>query len=200
MSLVPAPGYPFPNHREDPATTDPLRAYSFAHVTAPRHLTDEEIRASIGQAVDQLMVTVASWGVMQSGAMTDLSLAAAELADNALRHAGTCTVRVSWAPGDRVARLEVADTSPRMPTMKKRDGGLRLVTALAVRWGCEKDPTATGKVVFADIHAEQWLSGDARLKALVRRHPERASGEVIESDVAVAATLAAAEQREALSA
>jgi hypothetical protein len=168
----------------------------FVHVSDPGNLTDREIRACIGDAIDQLLTSVAAWGVMAPGAITDLALIAAELADNALRHSGACSMRVQWRQDAQSARLEVADTGGQMPQMKPRGGGLRFVAAISACWGFEKDPTASGKVVFAEVFLTQALSGDDRLRVLVRRHPNRMDH--TEARATVAAPNAAALRREAV--
>ncbi|MFC1415443.1 ATP-binding protein [Streptacidiphilus cavernicola] len=171
-------------------TQVPSLPHAFAHMTAPVHVTDEEIRASVRSALDHLRNAVTQWSVLQPGAMADLLLAGAELTDNALRHVGACSVRVRWVPGTGRVRLEVADTSPAFPQVGGQGRGLHLVHALAADWGCEKDGAATGKVVFVEVTPAQSLCGDDRLKALVRRHPGRVGDDRIALHIAGAVAAA----------
>lgn len=182
-----------------------LPPQAFVHLPASADPGDEEIRASVRAALDYLGAAVAVWGVLAPGAGTDLFLAGAELVDNAQRHVGVCSVRVRWLPHVGRARLEVADTSPVLPmTAVPRGGspcrGLQLVEDITARWGWEKTEGASGKVVFAEVTPEQSLIGDARLKALVRRHPLRTTDAYVASNIAVVRTIASAENREPVSA
>jgi len=178
------------------ATAVPLAAYVHLDVTQDG---PEAIRASVRAALDYLQAAVLPWDVLQPGALTDLLLAGAELVDNALRHVGECTVRVRWMADEGRARLEVADTSAALPTLGAPGStcrGLRLVQDVSAFWGCERSLGATGKVVFAEVYPHQSLTGDDRLVALLRRHPQRATGEQLEADIAAAVVRAAAERRE----
>ncbi len=81
-----------------------------------------------------------------------VSLAASELATNAVLHArGSLRVTLERCPDG--ARLEVSDDSPRLPrqrshsTLSGTGRGLQLVAALAVEWGVEVH--GRGKVVWA---------------------------------------------------
>jgi hypothetical protein len=83
-----------------------------------------------------------------------------ELVLNAVEHAGTgLTVTVTHRASG--LRLAVADGDPRLPRLRApgpvhggapfdvRGHGLRAVQSVAAAWGAE--PTATGKVVWADL-------------------------------------------------
>jgi hypothetical protein len=181
------------------ATAASLAAYVHLDVA---HEGPEEIRVCVRAALDYLQAAVLPWDMLQPGALTDLLLAGAELVDNALRHVGECTVRVRWLADESRARLEVADTSAALPVLAAPGGpcrGLRLVQDVTAFWGCERSPGATGKVVFVEVNPHQSLTGDERLAALLRRHPQRATGEQLEGDIAAAVSLAAAESRELVS-
>lgn len=94
--------------------------------------------------------------------LDDIVLAASELATNVIRHARTpYTVRVTSQ--DRRVRLEVHDESSEMPEIQKEDAprrGLRMVDVLADDWGV--DPTATGKVIWAEFAEEAKAEGTGR--------------------------------------
>lgn len=80
----------------------------------------------------------------------DLELATSELVTNAIRHARTIfTVRVGDV--DDVVRLEVWDQSPVFPpsSVSEESPGLRIVDAIAERWGAES--TEDGKTVWAEF-------------------------------------------------
>ena len=81
-----------------------------------------------------------------------------ELSANAVEHARTMfVVSISVAA---IVRVEVADQSrepprPQQPSPTSRSGrGLKLVDAFANRWGWE--PTADGKVVWAEVDGGSW--------------------------------------------
>jgi len=158
-----------------------------AHLDGASGINDAERRTRVRKALAYLEKAVLPWEALEPGAVTDLLLAGAELVDNALRHAGPCTVRVRWMREVGRARVEVADASPVLPIRDARgDGvpcrGLGLVEDITVCWGWEKSPGATGKVVFAEVSPTQALTGTERLTALVRRHPIRADGSAQEVD------------------
>ncbi|MFI9007570.1 ATP-binding protein [Actinosynnema sp. NPDC053489] len=88
--------------------------------------------------------------------VADLVLIAAELADNARRHAeGPCRTRVSRVDERRVLRVEVEDGSPSLlPVLGRADdptagSGLLLVNRLSVRWGFDRG--GDRKVVWAEV-------------------------------------------------
>jgi anti-sigma regulatory factor (Ser/Thr protein kinase) len=82
-------------------------------------------------------------------------LLADELISNAVRHGGgRFTLTVGRRRGDGV-RLAVGDRSPARPTVRhpgpgaETGRGMRLVAALASRWGVETRPP--GKVVWVEL-------------------------------------------------
>ena len=95
-------------------------------------------RAGVGDARDQVVRTVRSWGARVD--LDALRLSTSEMLTNALRH-GNCPIRVAieWR-GQRV-RVEVEDQHPVRPhrhdpaPMDSGGRGLHLVSALAERWG-----------------------------------------------------------------
>ncbi|CAL9435282.1 ATP-binding protein [Streptomyces sp. enrichment culture] len=100
------------------------------------------------------------WGHPYDGPANEtLTLIAAELASNAVRHghvAGRDFQLRLTASGDAL-RLEVSDTrSERLPEVREPSGetgrGLVLVGALADKWGVA--PRQPGKTVWAEV----WLS------------------------------------------
>jgi anti-sigma regulatory factor (Ser/Thr protein kinase) len=90
----------------------------------------------------------------ECGNVPDAVLVFSELVTNAVLHAGGA-LAVRIVHGDQTLRVEVRDAAPnapeRRPPPQGRPGGfgLNIVTTLARSWGWE--PTADGKVVWADI-------------------------------------------------
>jgi anti-sigma regulatory factor (Ser/Thr protein kinase) len=89
--------------------------------------------------------------------LADVELLTTELVANAAVAAGDyCELSVS-VPEPDVMRIAVTDTDPGRPSpsasdLMAEDGrGLRLVTALALRWGI--DATAVGKTVWFEMMA-----------------------------------------------
>lgn len=87
-------------------------------------------------------------------AIEDCGLVVGELATNAVRHAGSdFTVSLSRTDGD--IHIAVGDSSANAPELRspiasERSGrGLRIVDAIAARWGYRVDDD--GKVVWADV-------------------------------------------------
>jgi anti-sigma regulatory factor (Ser/Thr protein kinase) len=96
--------------------------------------------------------TLRGWGLDEL--IDDSALVAAELATNAVAHAHSdVTVFLSQRPHG--VRLVVGDANPTLPSIRApaqlgRGGrGLRIVDAIADRWGYERTPD--GKRVWADI-------------------------------------------------
>lgn len=96
--------------------------------------------------------TLRRWGL--DALADDAALVATELATNAVLHAGPpATLRLCRLDG--TVRIEVRDRSPRPPvvvdpTDEAMTGrGLRLIDALAERWGVE--PVEGGKVVWCEL-------------------------------------------------
>ena len=86
----------------------------------------------------------------------DAALLASELVSNMIQHtSGIGTMQVTFIAG--VLRIEVTDESPEMPTISPRapmtvgGHGLRLVNAIAHRWGV--DPMPAGKTVWFELVA-----------------------------------------------
>jgi anti-sigma regulatory factor (Ser/Thr protein kinase) len=101
------------------------------------------------------LVTVALAGVDQT-AVESAVLATSELTTNAITHsAGPFRLRILRGPG--VIRIEVADSSPILPTVQPtsllRGGGrgLSIVEQLAHQWGIEADSHHPGKTVWCEI-------------------------------------------------
>ena len=92
------------------------------------------------------------WGLVQ--VVDDVELIASELVTNALRHGGGVRC-VSLFRSKGYVRLEVSDSSTKMPTIKSAretdtgGRGIAIVTRLADRWGVEVQPE--GKTVWAQI-------------------------------------------------
>lgn len=86
--------------------------------------------------------------------LDDAELLVSELATNAVVHAGT-PYRVTVRRRLQAVRFEVADRSPAVPQprlvseIEEGGRGMHLVSALSTAWGV--DPTADGKVVWAEI-------------------------------------------------
>jgi anti-sigma regulatory factor (Ser/Thr protein kinase) len=90
----------------------------------------------------------------QTAFITDALLIVSELATNAMMHSGSgFQVSVSAAP--HVVRIAVRDASSKRPALRKPDDsvpggrGLRLVAAMADRWGTDR--TNDGKIVWAEL-------------------------------------------------
>ena len=110
---------------------------------------------SPGQARHFVIDTLATWGCW--ALLDDAALVVTELATNAVLHARTeFTVVVSRRPEGTI-RIAVRDASllrprPRRANLLEGSGrGLRLVEALATRWGTDFLPD--GKVLWADLRA-----------------------------------------------
>ena len=69
-----------------------------------------------------------------------------ELADNAVRHAGTDILVVASRRGAGI-QLTVGDDDPRLPVVLDAPHGLHRVHVAATVWGAM--PTSTGKIVWA---------------------------------------------------
>ncbi|MET9483164.1 ATP-binding protein [Streptomyces sp. NPDC006638] len=100
-----------------------------------------------------------AWGVPYgSEASDDVALVVAELAANAVRHGRVpgrdFALRLTYDGGEGLVRVEVSDTHDALPRLRvwdpDADGGrgLRVVDALAVRWGTS-GRTGPGKTVWA---------------------------------------------------
>jgi anti-sigma regulatory factor (Ser/Thr protein kinase) len=86
--------------------------------------------------------------------LEDAALVVSELATNAVVHADSA-FSIAVTEQDSVVRISVHDRGPDLPLLVDRGRkassgrGLIIVDALATRWGI--DPTATGKVVWAEL-------------------------------------------------
>jgi anti-sigma regulatory factor (Ser/Thr protein kinase) len=86
------------------------------------------------------------------------ALLISELATNALLYGeGEFAVSVSYLPDDRAARVEVRDAGPGQPAIQNPDNsaehgrGLRLVQALATRWGVQRSQVDRRKTVWFEV-------------------------------------------------
>ncbi len=91
-------------------------------------------------------------GLVDESVIETAALLTCELAQNAVRHAGSAfTVAVSTDAGS--VRIEVADSGPAFPRLdsgRARGGkGLVLVDALSTRWGVRE--VDAGKVVWFEL-------------------------------------------------
>lgn len=97
-------------------------------------------------------MTLRSCGAV--GALDDVLLVSSELVTNAVRATGSVAVQLRIAGPSLY--VEVWDGVPGVPEVRPLDGdaeggrGLRLVEALATRWGVCR-PQAGGKVVWAEL-------------------------------------------------
>lgn len=121
------------------------------------------------------------FGLWQSSGVVDLragltdrveiaQLLLTELVSNAVRHSDRA-VRVQVEVVQRRLRVEVGDTSDRMPVIRQPGAadtegrGLRLVDTLAESWGVRLDDR--GKVVWFEIDLEPHLGGTINEEALL---------------------------------
>ncbi|MGW0335706.1 ATP-binding protein [Streptomyces sp. NPDC003011] len=114
---------------------------------------------SIGRARTLLREQAASWKVPDEVTETAVLLLS-ELMTNAYRHAAVPRGREIWARCVLEAgrlRVSVTDADDRLPAIREGSPyeetgrGLRLVAALADRWGAEPRPCGIGKTVWFDI-------------------------------------------------
>lgn len=109
-------------------------------------------RGSARSARDFTRETLARWGYR--GECDEVVLVVSELVANAVRHAsGRYALRL--VGGADQVRVEVADESPVMPSVRKpgADGGwgLALVRRMSARWGAVRE--GRGKVVWCELRA-----------------------------------------------
>jgi hypothetical protein len=89
------------------------------------------------------------------GFVRDALLLTSELVTNAVMHSGGPSEMTAVYDGDMGwLRVEVSDTSSRVPHIRGHPGvdggqGLRIVDALAARWGTT--PSRTGKAVWFEL-------------------------------------------------
>ncbi|MFE0381853.1 ATP-binding protein [Streptomyces inhibens] len=109
---------------------------------------------SVGQARDFVLRTLAAWNL--EGRADDVRLCVSELATNAIVH-GTRRGRgfhVAMSAEDGIVRVEVHDSSPRRPRLRRPTSddasgrGLHIVAILSDDWGVEVRGLA-GKVVWS---------------------------------------------------
>jgi anti-sigma regulatory factor (Ser/Thr protein kinase) len=108
---------------------------------------------SIGYVRRLVAARLRCWGA-GGDVMEDVLLCLSELLSNVVCHAGasSCVLLMENGP---VLRLTVRDFSTDLPVLRPTEGlqesgrGMRLVTALASRWGAET--TACGKDVWAEF-------------------------------------------------
>ncbi|MFK0169227.1 ATP-binding protein [Streptomyces sp. NPDC090306] len=104
-----------------------------------------------------------AWGHPYGGDVNDtLTVITAELAANAVRHGHVAgrDFHVRLTCGGTTVRVEVSDTrTERVPLLSDREPpgdaeagrGLRIVAALASRWGVAPREGAPGKTVWAEV-------------------------------------------------
>lgn len=135
----------------DAATNHPARRRSSVPYAARIFPPD---LAAIRQA--RLFVTQSVGALGAAGTTEEVAWAVGELAANAVLHART-TFLVELATLDDGIEVSVRDLAPALPTMPAESTesgggrGLRIVAALARRWGVERDRAA--KVVWAEFPA-----------------------------------------------
>jgi hypothetical protein len=105
----------------------------------------------------------------------DVVLAASELVTNTVMHTDSDGEVRLWHDDERL-RLEVQDADPRLPHVAEPGRptggfGLRIVAATSAAWGAE--PTATGKVVWAEFFTGKDRSDDDRQPVGTDRERQR---------------------------
>lgn len=127
-----------------------------AEVTLPANVS------SVPTARHFVESILAGWGLTELG--WTATLVVSELAANAALHARGDHFSVSVSTNGDGIRLELHDTSVRLPQQRSysREAttgrGLRLVSDLAHEWGVQ--PTADGKIVWALLRTDTGSSGD----------------------------------------
>ena len=85
----------------------------------------------------------------------DAQMVVSELVSNAIKAAPGWAIKVTVSRGQECVLLEVQDRAPGRPELNdappgaESGRGLRIVDALAARWGCY--PTRTAKIVWAQV-------------------------------------------------
>ena len=108
--------------------------------------------ASPAIARDHARDFVGTW--VEPEVVDDLSLLVTEVVANAIRHAGS-DIRLEMSMSHGVVRVEVFDGSSELPVLRHpapssdSGRGLRLVDALASRWGSRRQ--LDGKVVWFEL-------------------------------------------------
>jgi anti-sigma regulatory factor (Ser/Thr protein kinase) len=111
--------------------------------------------AQVRTARDFVRARVAAWGLPDELA-DDVIVVTSELITNAIKYAPSKAELALARDGD-VIRVEVRDDEPAAPALAKEEDtgaipggrGLRIVTALAARWGVETEDD--GKAVWAEF-------------------------------------------------
>jgi anti-sigma regulatory factor (Ser/Thr protein kinase) len=118
----------------------------------PLCLSLEPHPASPAIARDHARDFVGTW--VRADVVDDLSLLVTEVVANAIRHAGS-DIRLEMSMSPAVVRVEVFDGSSELPVLRHpvptsdSGRGLRLVDALATRWGSRRQ--LDGKVVWFEL-------------------------------------------------
>lgn len=137
----------------------PRRGSNREHVTLPCEA------ASSGAARRFVLATLLEWDC--HGVVDSATLVASELVTNVVLHARTDLEVVVERQGEG-ARIEVADGSPMLPSVKdygvegSTGRGLRMVAAVAAEWGVS--PRREGKVVWVELEPDpryEGISGSA---------------------------------------
>ncbi|MFG1928906.1 ATP-binding protein [Cryptosporangium sp. NPDC048952] len=111
------------------------------------------VAVSVAQARHDVRRLLAHWEVTDT-AVEDVALVVEELLANVIDHART-PFRLTVDRRDSTIGVAVRDESSALPEMRDLDltalrgRGLRLVAAIAQRWGYEREDT--GKIVWAEI-------------------------------------------------
>ena len=90
---------------------------------------------------------------MSDDACSTAQLLTSELVTNAINH-GTGAISLRLSTLDHQLRVEVADESPRAPTVQRASSeelsgrGLMLLETLATAWGITAEPDEQGKIVW----------------------------------------------------
>jgi anti-sigma regulatory factor (Ser/Thr protein kinase) len=149
-----------------------------AQVTLPANVS------SVPTARHFVESILSGWGFQELG--WTATLIVSELAANAALHARGEQFRVEVSTGSGGVRLEIHDTSLRLPQRRSYSNeattgrGLKLVAELAQEWGVE--PTAAGKSVWAVLRREAVGGDDAEdtdIDALLDAFGDDGDGEVI---------------------
>ena len=129
---------------------DPTNKFVVHRAEQTRSFSGES--SNIGEARCFVIDTLNAWGLEQL--VDDGSIVVSELVTNAIIHAESDFAVSVSSHGDAV-RLSVRDDSPVAPVMRSplpvaiSGRGLRIVTALAQRWGT--DLVGDGKVVWVEL-------------------------------------------------
>jgi anti-sigma regulatory factor (Ser/Thr protein kinase) len=117
-------------------------------------------------------------GHVDDGVLADVELIVSELVTNSVRHAGLAAgalLRVGASIGDGIVRLEIDDAGMAGDVAFRTPGedggfGLRLVDALAERWGVARDERTC---VWAELPARE--RGPTGARQTLRSAPSRSA-------------------------